>query len=1049
MVFANENEFELALVELLTQKGWEKEVLVQPSEQDLLRNWAKIILDNNSGIDRLNGVPLTDGEIGQLLEQINSLRTPQQLNGFINGRTTSIRRDNPADPLHLGKEVTIKLFSPHEIAAGQSRYQIVRQPRFSSHSPLLQQRRGDVMLLINGMPVIHIELKKSGIPVSQAYNQIQKYSEEGIFSGLFQLIQIFVAMNPEETVYFANPGADGRFNKDFYFHWADFNNNPLNDWKDIATYLLSIPMAHRLIGYYTIADRTDGILKVLRSYQYYAVDSISKRVAQRHNWHDTTKQLGGYVWHTTGSGKTMTSFKSAQLIADSGDADKVVFVIDRIELGTQSAREYRNFSADDELVQETENTQALIDKMKSDKVADTLIVSSIQKLGIVAEGGEMIRPADIKKINQKRIVFIVDECHRSTFGDSFRQIKKTFPTAMFFGFTGTPIKDENSHGGFTTVDIFGDELHRYSISDGIRDKNVLGFDPYKVLTFKDRDIRKAVGLHEAKAESVADAMADEAKKQVFMHFQELPMAGHLDENTGRWINGVEDYVPDSQYLTDEHCYSVVDDIVSGWDVLSQGGKFYGIFTTSSIPQAIRYYRIFKEKAPQLKVTALFDPSLDNDNPTKEHFKSDGLVEILTDYNERYGQSFDIASHPKFKKDLSNRLAHKTPYKDLWKEEKRGQRLDLLIVVSQMLTGFDSKWVNVLYVDKVLYYEELIQAFSRTNRLFGYEKPFGTIRYYNRPHTMEYNIKEAVRAYSGEGAMGLFVNKLNQNLQGLNLTFKEIEQLFLRDEIENFSMLPTTFGAKRQFAKLFRQYNSYLEACKVQGFFWSKLTYIFEDGTEITVNHNEHQYNTLLQRYKELFEPTGGGGGFDGGDPPYEIDPHLTEIDTGKIDAEYMNDNFVRYIRALEQPNITQEELDKVLNDLSTSYASLPQAEQRHAEEFLHDVQSGKVVMEEGKTFRDYINDYMATAKEIRINRLYEIFGLDRDKLRELLNLPITEMNLDEFGRFTALRASVDRAKAKAYFEEKLGQSLSALKVTTETNNLLKKFILNAGSFDIN
>ena len=377
MAFGNENEFELALVDLLTQKGWEKEVLVQPSEQDLLRNWAKIILDNNSGIDRLNGVPLTDGEIGQLLEQINSLRTPQQLNGFINGRTTSIRRDNPADPLHLGKEVTIKLFSPHEIAAGQSRYQIVRQPRFSSHSPLLQQRRGDVMLLINGMPVIHIELKKSGIPVSQAYNQIQKYSEEGIFSGLFQLIQIFVAMNPEETVYFANPGADGRFNKDFYFHWADFNNNPLNDWKDIATYLLSIPMAHRLIGYYTIADRTDGILKVLRSYQYYAVDSISKRVAQRHNWHDTTKQLGGYVWHTTGSGKTMTSFKSAQLIADSGDADKVVFVIDRIELGTQSAREYRNFSADDELVQETENTQALIDKMKSDKVADTLIVSSI------------------------------------------------------------------------------------------------------------------------------------------------------------------------------------------------------------------------------------------------------------------------------------------------------------------------------------------------------------------------------------------------------------------------------------------------------------------------------------------------------------------------------------------------------------------------------------------------------------------------------------------------------------------------------------------------
>lgn len=1046
MTFSREQDFELALIDMLTQKGWEKQVIYQPTEQDLLQNWARIIFDNNNTIDRLNDAPLTETEMQQIIEQINTLRTPQLLNGYINSKTTGIRRDNPADTLHYGKEVTVKLFNPHEIAAGQSRYQIVRQPRFASQSPLLQNRRGDLMLLINGMPVIHIELKKSGIPVSQAYNQIQKYSAEGIFSGIFRLIQIFVAMNPDETVYFANPGMEGRFNKDFYFHWADFNNNPLNDWKDIATYLLSIPMAHRLIGYYTIADRTDGILKVLRSYQFYAVDSICKRVAQRHNWHDTTCQLGGYVWHTTGSGKTMTSFKAAQLIADSGDADKVVFVIDRIELGTQSAREYRNFSADDTLIQETDDTQDLIRKMKSEDVADTLIVSSIQKLGIIAEGGGNIRPVDIGKINRKRLVFIVDECHRSTFGDSFSLIKQTFPTAMFFGFTGTPIKDENSHDSFTTVDIFGDELHRYSIADGIRDKNVLGFDPYKVLTFADRDLRQQIGLHKAKADSVEDAMNDEEKKQIFMRFQTMPMVGHRADD-GEWIPGIEDFVPPLQYMTHEHCETVVQDIVDNWQVLSQNGTFHGIFTTGSIPQAIVYYRLFKQKAPWLKTTALFDPSLPNDNPTGEKYKSDGLVEILSDYNRQYGQHFDIASHAKFKKDLSNRLAHKKPYIGIGKEDQRDQRLDLLIVVSQMLTGFDSKWVNVLYVDKLMQYEELIQAFSRTNRLFGHEKPFGTIRYYNYPHTMEYNIKEAVRAYSGEGAMGLFVYKLDANLQALNLSFTEISLLFERDNIHRFEELPHTVGARTQFAKLFRTYNRYLEAAKVQGFFWKKRTYIFENGREITVNHDEHQYNALVQRYKELFQGRGGGG--PGGDePPYEIDPHLTEIDTGKIDADYMNDNFERYLRALDQPNISHAELDRVLNDLSASYAGLPQEEQRHAEAFLHDLQSGSVTMQEGKTFRDYINDYMTNAKEVRINRLYEIFGLDRTLLRDMLNRQITEQNLDEFGRFTTLKAGVDRAKAKAYFEELNGQTLSPLKVITETNNLLKKFILNAGSFDI-
>jgi type I restriction enzyme R subunit len=252
------------------------------------------------------------------------LKTPLALNEFINGGETSVKRDNPDDREHFGKEVTLKIYDRKEIAAGDSRYQIVQQPKFPTASPLLNDRRGDLMLLINGMPVFHIELKKSGVDVSQASNQIEKYSREGIFSqGLFSLVQVFVAMNPEETLYFANPGPDGIFNKDFYFHWADFYNEPINEWNKVIERLLSIPMAHQMIGFYTVPDSKDGVLKVMRSYQYYAADAIRTRVAKIH-WEDK-EIFGGFVWHTTGSGKTMTSFKAAQLIAQSGDADKVVF----------------------------------------------------------------------------------------------------------------------------------------------------------------------------------------------------------------------------------------------------------------------------------------------------------------------------------------------------------------------------------------------------------------------------------------------------------------------------------------------------------------------------------------------------------------------------------------------------------------------------------------------------------------------------------------------------------------------------------------------------
>lgn len=691
MIFKKEAEFEDALIKVLFNKGWSSEVIMYPTEEDLIQNWANILFDNNQSIDRLNGCPLTSGEMQQILEQIKTLRTPLMLNKFINGKTISITRDNVDDKLHFGKEVSLKIYDRKEIAAGQSRYQIARQPKFKASSRILNDRRGDIMLLINGMPVIHIELKRSGVPVSEACNQIQKYSHEGVFSGLFSLVQIFVAMTPDETLYFANPGSWDAFNPDYYFHWADFNNEVINDWKGIASNLISIPMAHQLIGFYTVADDTDGVLKVMRSYQYYAASAISDKVSKT-KWGEGN-QRGGFIWHTTGSGKTMTSFKSAQLIANSKDADKVVFITDRIELGNQSYIEYNNFADDGESVQKTEDTYVLITKLKSSAPADTLIVTSIQKMSNIKNDENGLNAHDIEEIGKKRIVFIVDECHRSTFGEMLSTIKSTFPNAIFFGFTGTPIFEENQKKMSQTSTIFGGELHRYVLADGIRDKNVLGFDPRMVQTFKENDVRKQVALAEAKANNVEEAFADEKKREVFnKYMNDVPMAGYENDD-GKYVKGVEDYLPNSQYIEPEHQNAVVNDICDNWSILSVNKKFHAIFATSSIPEAIEYYGLFKDKMPSLKVTCLFDPHISNEDGEYKNtykgkpvalFKEDGLVKILNDYNDMFGQDFTIPTHASFKKDVSLRLAHKEKYSTITRTPEK--MLDLLIVVDQMLTG---------------------------------------------------------------------------------------------------------------------------------------------------------------------------------------------------------------------------------------------------------------------------------------------------------------------------------------------------------------------------
>lgn len=1026
MTFDDELEFEKNVIDLLTENGWEKNVLKNKTEKDLIENWANILFENNNIRDRLNDCKLTEGEMWQIIDQINQLRTPLKLNGFINGGSVTIKRDNEEDKLHFGKEISLKIYDRAEIIGGQSRYQIAEQPIFKAKNNIFPNRRGDFMLLINGMPLFHIELKKSGIPVSQACNQIKKYAHEGVYTGLFSLVQIFVVMNQEETKYFANPGPDNEFNEKYFFHWADFNNNHINDYKQITSTLLHIPTAHQLIGFYTVADNTDGILKVMRSYQYYAANGIADRVAKTH-W-ENKDIYGGYVWHTTGSGKTMTSFKSACLIANSKDADKVVFLMDRIELGMQSLREYRGFADASTEIQETEDTYMLIDKLKSSNPKDTLIVTSIQKMSNIKDDS-IYKQADIDLINKKRIVFVVDECHRSTFGEMLANIKDTFPRAIYFGFTGTPIHNENKKKDTTTAMIFGNEIHRYSISDGINDGNVLGFDPIKICTYKDNDLRKQVALKESNSTSIEDAYSDYKKKEIYEKFMNNSLV-HMTK--------IENSIDKNQYDRDEHREAVVEDILNNWLDLSKMNKYHAILATNSIPEAIKYYKLLKEKKEKgltnLKFTALFDQNIDNNDGNT--IKEDAVVEILSDYNANFGQAFSMSNFKQFKKDVCARLAHKRPY--IYIQNKPEEQINLLIVVDQMLTGFDSKWLNTLYLDKVLDYENIIQAFSRTNRLADNDKPHGIIRYYRRPHTMELNIEKAFELYSGNKMYGIFVDKLEKNINKINRAFEDIYDIFESEKINNFEQLPNNIDEVKKFASLFKSMNKSLESAKIQGFKWNKSEYDFDEGKNkhtIKVLIDEITYNVLLQRYKEITKIVTVGGSL-----PFDIDYYLVETSTGTINADWMNSRFKKYLVALQ----TGIDVDKAKEEVAKTFSTLSQDEQKYANIFLHDIESGLIIVEEGKTLKNYITEYQEKAKNDQIHKFSIKIGIDETQLRSLMKLNINEDNINEFGRFDKLKETVNKKIAKIYFDELDSTSYPIFKINQKIDEILRKFILDGG-----
>lgn len=558
--------------------------------------------------------------------------------------------------------------------------------------------RYDVTILINGLPLVQIELKRRGVELKQAYNQIQRYHKTS-FHGLFDYIQLFVISNGVNTRYFANNPNSGY---KFTFNWTDAANVPFNDLEKFANVFFDKCTLGKIIGKYIVLHEGDKCLMVLRPYQFYAVEKILDRVENSND--------NGYIWHTTGAGKTLTSFKAAQLVSELDDVDKVMFVVDRHDLDTQTQAEYEAFEPG--AVDSTDNTDELVKRLHSNS---KIIITTIQKLN--AAVSKQWYSSRIEEIRHSRIVMIFDECHRSHFGECHKNIVKFFDNTQIFGFTGTPIFVQNAVDGHTTKEIFGNCLHKYLIKDAIADENVLGF---------------------------------------------LVEYYHGNEDVDN---------ADQDRMTE-----IAKFILNNFNKSTFDGEFDALFAVQSVPMLIRYYKIFKSLNPKIRIGAVFtyaaNSSQDDEQTgmntggyvSESTGEADELQAIMDDYNNMYGTSFTTENFRAYYDDINLRM----------KKKKADMKpLDLCLVVGMFLTGFDSKKLNTLYVDKNMEYHGLLQAFSRTNRVLNEKKRFGKVVCFR---DLKSKVDEAIKLFSNGTPLEDIVrkpfNEVKRDYQELTKDFLE-------------------------------------------------------------------------------------------------------------------------------------------------------------------------------------------------------------------------------------------------------------------------------------
>lgn len=889
---------------LVKTKLWKYEPDIKTTDQ-LWDNFKSILERHNQ--DKLER-PLSVVEFNQVKRVISELETPYKAGQFLYGMNGVSQIEIDLDD---GRHVFLTVFDQKQIGAGDTIYQVVNQIERPAKIAGKQDRRFDTTLLINGLPVIQIEEKCDTRNVDEALNQMHQYIDELQYRDIFSTLQILVAITPNNVKYMANTTSEN-FNKDFAFNWQrKSDNSVVRNWKEFADSMLSIPTAHQMATNYMILDGTKNkeSLKVMRPYQVYATQNVINGL-KKVNF-DLSMNRVGYIWHTTGSGKTITSFKTAWLASRMPKVDKVVFLVDRIALTKQASENYHAYDPDasDDLpssVQDTQNTNELSRKLKSKD--NNIIITSVQKLDKLVKRKSFKAP-------EKNIVFIVDEAHRSTGGDSFKAIQAAFKHAAWVGYTGTPMFDD-AISGVRTEDVFGELLHAYTIREAIADRNVLGF---KV------DFETTINEEQMKAEYLP-------------RFYKQQHPTWSDEQIQTKINNMtpadmDDAVEASFYdENDKHVELVVKDIFDNWRNRSNDSKYNALLTThvgggkASTPMAMMYFREFQrvnaERAAEgkdtLKVAVTFSQNTSNNDYQLETNK--GLYEAMQAYNAEFGTSFGMDDVSGYTQDVTCRLNKTADDKNY---------LDICIVVDQLLTGFDAPELNTLYVDRTLKGANLIQAYSRTNRIADMqEKPWGRIVNYRWPAQNEKLMNEALAVYANRDSANLTDEQRSEQnvIDGITApAFKEMLQEVrqkvdkLRDLTDDFNELPKSEAQKEFMLDLLREYNRGMAKLKQYTSEGGEIGFDYDDPDKIIEALGmtpEEEKKLTVDRANELKDFLAREKHI----PLYQLELRMTHVKDVKVNYDYLTELVEQLLNQVHEEKMdeaheTQDEIRQFANGL--------------------------------------------------------------------------------------------------------------------------------------
>lgn len=1041
-MFADENVFEEALVRRLEEElGWrdkrighEGDAVVHAFDtgrrrvraSELVENWRHILSAINSSHDRLGGDLLTDDEMEQVLCRVGDCRSAGDANLLLN-QGMSIEHD--------GHDVSLSFYDRDSIVEGKAFYQVVRQAHLGDIPGDSEPGRcGDVLLLVNGIPVAEVELKRDGKPVTAAVTQIEKYVYVGAYESrsgderIYQMVQVFAAMTPYEgCVYFANPGkrdlnAEGHMDRRFAFSWANSEGVKCMGWSEFAEGVLSIPMMHHLLGWYSVVDGSDGDrFKVMRPYQYWAARKICDSVLERTQgrlW-GCPWEGGGYVWHATGSGKTLTSFKVAQLLAHDVRyrVDKVLFLVDRRDLSTQSVEAYRGFSSrSDSYVHKTSSSGELA-RLLAPTSSARIIVTSIQKChelykrraGLASEG----RSGGYVAHEDMHVVIMCDECHRSVNGSMMRGIRETFPHAVIFGFTGTPrFRVDGADNVLSTEEIFGRELHRYTVANAIEDGNVLGFN-----------------LSYGRAYDVEDVL--EAARDY----------AHRDIND---VREAEEVLPREFWECEAYRREVVRDIAKCHRRMRPARQKSSIFATSRISDAIAYWRLFREMYSELDIAVVFS---DDDEGSDFAERVDAKRDVLEWYRDRYGLQGLKSFGDDYFRDVVDRLAHRGAYCAIDRPELERERLDIVIVVDQLLTGFDAKWVGALFLDKWVEGALCIQAFSRTNRLLGGDggKKFGIIRWYRKPHLMKDAVDDAMRLYSGDRVDTMLAPDIAKNVEAVRRHLPVIESLFTVDGVLDYASLPDRVEDCARFVREFKSLSDALELALVQGARFSDDVTIGDDDADSDEHPimpiSSQDYRVLAMRRMEAVNHRANPDAPDITD--FDIDMQLAVVDVESIDKSYLERHFADLIARL-RGGYSQVDIEATLAEIHSQFARLSHGDQVLAQMLIDRLCSGEIEVGD-LSFDEALDLVRDTRMNERLDKLCAVLGFD-DVTRERIRVLCGDSDPKSQGRLDGVLDAMDRGAVRAWAKARFG--LGSWRAQRLARRLVRAFVASDDGVDV-